>query len=123
MQYSFELRNPFLDFNLVEIALSIPDYLRFKNGYTKSILRNILTHYQSDQICFRKDKKGFEPPYLSWYLDNKKYFDSILLNDKFKDFIKTKEIAKLIKNTYFIRKNIKLIWKSILFCSWINEKI
>jgi len=56
MAFSVELRAPFLDYRLVEYALSLnSDYL-IKNGYTKSILRESFKGILPEQIRLRQDK-------------------------------------------------------------------
>ncbi len=54
MQFTEEVRAPFLDTALVEYALAIPGKLKVKNGVEKWILRKALENELPDYICQRK---------------------------------------------------------------------
>ncbi len=69
MRFSVESRVPFLSLELVELMLSMPeDYLISKNGETKHIFREAMRGIVPDEVLFRKDKIGFEPPEKEWIL-------------------------------------------------------
>jgi asparagine synthase (glutamine-hydrolysing) len=65
MRHSIETRLPFLDYNLVELAISLPINLKIKEGWTKVILRKAIDGVLPDEIVWRKNKFGFESP-SSW---------------------------------------------------------
>ena len=65
MANSIEIRNPFLDYRLVNLALSIPSHLKIKNGEPKYILKKALEPILSNDILYRK-KKGFCVPLREW---------------------------------------------------------
>lgn len=60
MAYSLESRLPFLSHRLVELSLSTPIELMFKEGWAKWPLRNLLAHMVPERIAWRKRKIGFE---------------------------------------------------------------
>ena len=62
MFFSIENRAPFTDFRLVEFAFRLDKSLKFKNGYSKYILRKLLSKYSLDEFAWRLDKKGFIAP-------------------------------------------------------------
>lgn len=66
MRFGVENRTPFTDYRVVEFAHSLPNAYKFHNGYSKFLLRKILSNYLSDDIVYRKDKKGFEAPDMAW---------------------------------------------------------
>ncbi len=66
MRFGVENRTPFTDYRIVEMAHSLPNGYKFRNGYSKFLLRKILARYIGDDIAFRKDKKGFEAPDVAW---------------------------------------------------------
>ncbi|HEU4386885.1 MAG TPA: asparagine synthase (glutamine-hydrolyzing) [Blastocatellia bacterium] len=68
MATSIEARVPFLDHRLVELAMSIPQNLKYRNGATKYILKRALRGVVPDYVLERK-KKGFGTPINSWLLD------------------------------------------------------
>jgi asparagine synthase (glutamine-hydrolysing) len=65
MANSIEIRNPFLDFNLVDLALSVPPSFKVKNGIPKYILKKSLERILPNEILYRK-KMGFCVPLKEW---------------------------------------------------------
>lgn len=66
MRWSIETRVPFLDYRLVEYAMSLPSCCKIRNGTTKYILRKALRGLVPDRILDRKDKIGFVAPDGDW---------------------------------------------------------
>jgi asparagine synthase (glutamine-hydrolysing) len=66
MAFSTESRFPFLDYRLVEMAVSLPYDHKIKNGVTKRILRESLREWLPEMIYHRKDKVGFAVPVRNW---------------------------------------------------------
>jgi asparagine synthase (glutamine-hydrolysing) len=65
MAYSTELREPFLDYRLVEFAFSMPLDFKIKNGITKFILREIASEYLADDLVFAP-KRPLQTPQREW---------------------------------------------------------
>src|ERR1035437_6370197 len=66
MAFSREIRLPFLSHELSEFIFSLPvDYI-LRDGWTKFILRKAMEGIVPEQIAWRKDKVGFEPPQDNW---------------------------------------------------------
>jgi asparagine synthase (glutamine-hydrolysing) len=68
MAHGVEVRLPFLLHELVEFVFSLPASFKINNGFTKYILRAAMQPYLPNNIVWRKDKIGFEPPQKSWLL-------------------------------------------------------
>jgi asparagine synthase (glutamine-hydrolysing) len=68
MGASIEVREPFLDHKLIELALGIPQDIKIKNGVLKSILKKSLRGLLPDEILDRK-KQGFAAPIDEWMGD------------------------------------------------------
>lgn len=88
MTWSVETRLPFLDYQVVEAAISIKPQYKLNNGWSKYILRKIGSKVLPQQIAWRKNKIGFEAPGVFWNLE--KHFDTLILqspvlNEIFKD--------------------------------------
>jgi asparagine synthase (glutamine-hydrolysing) len=66
MAFSIETRLPFLDYRVVEFALSLPDDQRLEGDITKVILRRALADRVPASILARQDKMGFETPTDPW---------------------------------------------------------
>jgi asparagine synthase (glutamine-hydrolysing) len=76
MSQSREVRLPFLNNELVEFVFSLPPYFKINEGWTKWILRTSFAHLLPEQITWRKDKIGYEPPQNNW-LQNKNVQEKI----------------------------------------------
>lgn len=66
MRHSIETRLPFIDFKVVETAVSINNKYKIKDGWTKYILRKTVEKILPNSIVWRKNKFGFEAPTKSW---------------------------------------------------------
>lgn len=66
MAWSCEVRNPFLDYRLMEAALCLPINLKLSHGWTKYALRKAMDIDMPSEIVWRKDKKGFSNPESEW---------------------------------------------------------
>ncbi|WP_343606950.1 asparagine synthase (glutamine-hydrolyzing) [Fluviicola sp.] len=69
MAHHREVRLPFLFHELVEFCFSLPDEYKLKLGWTKYIMRASFEHVLPAEICWRKEKVGFEPPQNNWLRD------------------------------------------------------
>jgi asparagine synthase (glutamine-hydrolysing) len=80
MGVSLEGRVPFLDHKFVELAMSIPESVKTKNGILKYILKKAVRGLIPDELINRK-KQGFGVPVYEWFFD------------KFGDFTKKKILS------------------------------
>ena len=70
MAHGREVRLPFLNHELVEFVFSLPSPLKMHEGWTKFLLRKAMNHKLPDEIVWRKEKVGFEPPQKTWMEDH-----------------------------------------------------
>jgi len=91
MASSIESRVPFLDWNLVEMSLSINNQFKIRNGWSKYILRKSMEGSLPDDITWRKKKFGFNAPTSMWFEDftnlNAFIHQSTILNKLFNNKI------------------------------------
>jgi asparagine synthase (glutamine-hydrolysing) len=66
MAHSREVRLPFLDRRIAELAFSVPGEFLYRNGVTKSILRDAVRGSVPQVILDRRDKVAFQPPQTRW---------------------------------------------------------
>jgi len=66
MYFSLEIRVPFLDYRLVNIAHNLQDDELIKNGITKYTLREAVKDIVPKSVYEREDKKGFFTPHELW---------------------------------------------------------
>ncbi len=86
MAYSTELREPFLDYRLVEYAFAQPYEYKIKNGIQKYLLREVVSEYLDDSIT-NSPKRPLQTPQREW-LGNElsDYVESKIENLKDSDF-------------------------------------
>ena len=68
MGVSLEGRVPFLDHKFVELALSIPEEVKTRDGELKHILKRAVRGLIPDELIDRK-KQGFGVPVYEWFFD------------------------------------------------------
>jgi asparagine synthase (glutamine-hydrolysing) len=66
MSHGTEVRLPFLSHELVEFLFSLPSHYKIHDGWTKWLLRKSVENLLPENITWRKDKTGFEPPQKKW---------------------------------------------------------
>ena len=65
MAVSIENRAPFLDYNMIELAFSMPGDLKLRNGETKYIYKLAVKNLIGDELTYRK-KQMFTVPISDW---------------------------------------------------------
>ena len=102
MANGVEIRLPFLDHRLVELALCIPNSFKLTKGWTKYILREAASTFLPQEIAWRKDKQGFLNPQSEWL--KKEWKEKVLeltsensLSSKY-GFINSKKMQKKYRN-------------------------
>jgi asparagine synthase (glutamine-hydrolysing) len=66
MAWSIESRPPFLDQELVELVLSLPEDAIIRDGWSRFILREALKGILPDIVRLRRKKIGFTTPEMRW---------------------------------------------------------
>lgn len=69
MRHSVETRLPFLDYRLMEAAVSIPLEHKLHRGWTKYVIRKVAEPYLPAEVTWRTFKLGFEAPTSVWLKD------------------------------------------------------
>jgi asparagine synthase (glutamine-hydrolysing) len=120
MMYSTELREPFLDYRLVEFAFSLPLSFKIKNGVTKFMLREIAAEYLANDLVFAP-KRPLQTPQREWLAEDLKEWVSqcfmSLENSEYSKWFEIEELRKELKN--YFKGNIQSsfhIWQCISLC-------
>jgi asparagine synthase (glutamine-hydrolysing) len=66
MASSREIRLPFLDHRLVSLLVNLPLTLKLRNGWSKWILRRVMSSLLPKPIVWRRTKQGFSNPVEMW---------------------------------------------------------
>jgi len=118
MAHSIESRTPFLDHKLASLIFSISPKLRYEDGVTKSLLKEIMRGKLDDTILTRK-KKGFSNPYME-YLINSKKINLIKEVNKKTGIFKQKELDEYINRAS--KGSFKQhVWGLYVFSYWMDR--
>ncbi len=87
MAVSLESRVPLLDHRIVELVASMPPTLKFAEGKTKQVFRQVVKDRVPPAILNRKDKMGFPVPLSEWFKAGvvRDFVLDTLLSDKSKN--------------------------------------
>jgi len=66
MAFGREVRLPYLDHRVVELAFSLPWEMKLGRGRTKRVLREAMREYLPESVRGRRDKVGYAPPQAAW---------------------------------------------------------
>jgi len=66
MHFGVESRLPFLDYRIVEFALSLPWEMKIKDGWTKWIMRHASTETLPSEVAWRRYKVAYNTPEARW---------------------------------------------------------
>jgi asparagine synthase (glutamine-hydrolysing) len=80
MQYGLEARVPYLDHQVIEFALNLSPDLKYRNGTSKYLLKEILYQYVPRQL-FDRPKRGFSIPLQEWLHKDLKHLLDDYLNE------------------------------------------
>jgi asparagine synthase (glutamine-hydrolysing) len=124
MAASIEVRVPFLDHELIEYCLQLPDGQKISNGIRKIALRESMKGRLPESILHRP-KKGFTVPLSSWFKG--KLFDEIqgiLTDEQFlsRGFIARADIETLINRmTQGHTDAVDLVFRFLVLELWIRK--
>ena len=82
MAHSVETRLPFLDYKCVELALSINNDYKVKDGWSKFILRKAVEKKLPGEVVWRREKLGFNAPEARWLSELAQDMETTIRNSK-----------------------------------------
>ncbi|MEO8511009.1 MAG: asparagine synthase (glutamine-hydrolyzing) [Chloroflexota bacterium] len=83
MAFSVESRVPFLDQELVDHILSLPETAIIRNGWSRAILRDAMKGILPEKIRLRRWKVGFTTPEMRWIRQQRAYFEELVRSESF----------------------------------------
>lgn len=114
MRHSIETRLPFLDYRLVEAAISLPAEYKIRDGWTKYLLRRAIDDILPSEIVWRKTKLGFEAPESVWLSAHENAMKREIENSLILDEIADKR--KIVDE--FGRLSLKERWAYFNLAAW-----
>jgi asparagine synthase (glutamine-hydrolysing) len=115
MAVSLEARVPFLDHKFVELAMSIPQAVKTKNGILKYILKKAVRGVIPDELIDRR-KQGFGVPIYEWYHTKFGEYVAKEMRDfcNKTDIFQFKEIVPFLEKRGWTPLNLALWWKQYI---------
>ncbi|MDQ2657090.1 MAG: asparagine synthase (glutamine-hydrolyzing) [Bacteroidota bacterium] len=126
MANGLEIRSPFLDYQLVDFAFSLPASFKIRAKRRKRILQDAFRDMLPREL-YNRPKKGFEVPLLKWFRQEMKsvIVDDLLSQKRIEEqgLFDYAEIARLTKRLF--SKNPgdvhARIWGLIVFQRWYQK--
>ncbi len=117
MGVSLEGRVPFLDHKFVELAMSIPESIKTKNGTLKYIFKKAVKGLIPDELIDRK-KQGFGVPIYEWFFDELgiKAHQKLREFSQQTDFLDSAEVEHLVD-----QGRGPHVWYLLNFALWWEE--
>lgn len=123
MAHSIELRVPFLDRKVMELAETIPPDYEIRNNTTKYVFREASNKVLPEEWA-KRPKWGFPVPFHYWIREEKYYniVKEAFLEDWVNKFFKQDYLLKLLEDHYNNKKqNGRKIYVIYSFILWYKE--
>lgn len=124
MHFSLETRVPYLDHRIIDFTLNLSPDLKYRNGVSKYLLKEILYQYVPKKF-FDRPKQGFAIPLAKW-LKNDLYFlieECLSKNIITKYNIVNYEYVEGLKKEFLSGKEFyySRIWLLIMLHKWLMK--
>lgn len=122
MQHGLEVRSPFLDHHVVELAFRIPARRKLNGSRSKHLLREIARRRLPEQLV-SLPKRGFHPPTADWLKDPRTGLQDLLGEPGalLKEMVDTRAVSALWHEcSYGSPKAEYLLWALCMFESWLR---
>src|SRR5579864_1247451 len=122
MGFSMEARCPFLDIDLLELAMRIPARVRFRRGEPKSVLRRLARRYLPNQ-CVDRPKQGFVAPVGRWLRhDWSDLVDEIILGPQVerRGWFRREALQQIIREHRRGVDHAYLLWALLVLELWLR---
>ena len=124
MATSLEVRAPFLDHRVAELAWKLPLSMKIRNRKTKWILRDILSNYLPKSLI-NNNKKGFAIPINNWLRGPLKNWACDLLSEsliKRQGYLNSDSVSKIMKlHLNGNQDNSSQLWTILMWQSWLSD--
>ncbi|MGN0317487.1 MAG: asparagine synthase (glutamine-hydrolyzing) [Lachnospira sp.] len=123
MAHSLEVRVPFLDKEVYNVARTLPTKYKVNKNNTKYAMRKAANKYLPDMVAEKK-KLGFPVPIRIWLKDDKYYnlIKKAFESDAAKKYFNTDELVKYLdEHKEGKADNSRKIWTVYMFLVWYND--
>ena len=124
MATSLEVRAPFLDHRVAELAWKLPLSMKIRNRKTKWILKKILSNYLPKSLI-NNNKKGFAIPINNWLRGPLKDWACDLLSEstiKRQGYLNSEIVSKnLTSHLSGEEDNSSRLWTLLIWQSWLSD--
>lgn len=121
MANSLEVRVPFLDKEVLEVAAKIPASLKTTQGTTKYILRKAAETFVPEHVLNRR-KLGFPVPIRHWLKDEMNSWVKTIIRESATDHLINKEYVLQLLDDHCAGKfdYSRKIWTVVIFMIWYS---
>jgi asparagine synthase (glutamine-hydrolysing) len=122
MGASLEGRCPFLDLDVIELAMRMPDEVRFSGGRPKGLLRQLARRYLPAAGVDRR-KQGFNAPIGLWFRrDWKDLTDDFILGPQVerRGWFRRDSLQRLVQQHAGGAEHGDLLWAMLILELWIR---
>lgn len=123
MAHSLEVRVPFLDKEVFNVARTVPTKFKVNKTNTKYAMRMAAHRYLPDMVAEKK-KLGFPVPIRIWLREDKYYniVKSAFTSNAADKYFNTKELLKLLdRHKAGKEDNSRKIWTVYMFLVWYDQ--
>lgn len=123
MAHSLEVRVPFLDKEVFDVARTVPTKFKVNKTNTKYAMRMAAHRYLPDMVAEKK-KLGFPVPIRIWLREDKYYniVKSAFTSNAADKYFNTKELLKLLdRHKAGKEDNSRKIWTVYMFLVWYDQ--
>jgi asparagine synthase (glutamine-hydrolysing) len=124
MAHSLEVRTPFLDYEFVEWAASLPSRVKLAHGEGKFILKDALRPVLPEEILFRK-KMGFGVPIDIWFRGSlRKHIGDVVKGERLADsgFFDADVLKRLVsEHQSGMGDHSAVLWSLLMFDGFLRN--
>ncbi len=122
MAFGIEARVPFLDLELVEFVLRLPDRLRIDRAVTKSVLREAMRGRLPEEVRNRRDKLGFTVPQRAWLREDQRDVATLVREGQLvgRGWVESSEIERVLDGAASGRRAMEQLWRLFITEAWLR---
>ena len=129
MAFSIESRLPFLDHELLELCFALDYSDKIYGGWTKYILRDVMNPFLPNDVCWRKEKKGYATPFAHWIIQNDGFTDTLRGALKIDSLVDKKQLRGFLNKIDALKKSktvpdanmTSMLWRLINLELWLKN--